>query len=128
LDANQRAGQAYREQNGAREGVVTTASGLQYEVLQRGEGPSPGPTDLVQVHYRGTLIDGTEFDTSYDGDPAEFRLNQVIPGWTEALQLMNAGSKYRIVLPPELAYGASGGPGGPNSTLIFEVELLSFHS
>jgi FKBP-type peptidyl-prolyl cis-trans isomerase FkpA/FKBP-type peptidyl-prolyl cis-trans isomerase FklB len=128
LDENVRAGQAYREQNGAREGVVTTASGLQYEVLQRGEGPRPGPTDLVRVHYRGSLIDGSEFESSYDGDPAEFRLNQVISGWTEALQLMNAGSKFRIVLPPELAYGASGGPGGPNSTLIFEVELLSFQS
>jgi len=128
VDDNLSTGRTYREQNGAREGVVTTASGLQYEVLQRGEGPSPGPTDLVRVHYRGTLIDGTEFDTSYDGDPAEFRLNQVISGWTEALQLMNAGSKYRIVLPPELAYGASGGPGGPNSTLIFDVELLSFQS
>jgi len=128
FEGNVTAGEAYRRQNGAREGVVTTSSGLQYEVLERGEGPSPGPTDLVRVHYRGTLIDGTEFDTSYDGDPAEFRLNQVISGWTEALQLMNAGSKYRIVLPPELAYGASGGPGGPNSTLIFEVELLSFQS
>jgi FKBP-type peptidyl-prolyl cis-trans isomerase len=122
--ANREQGDAYREENGQREGVTTTESGLQYEVLEAGSGPPPAATDQVRVHYRGSLVDGTEFETSYGGEPATFRLNEVVPGWTEALQLMNAGSKYRIVLPPELGYGNRGGPGGPGSTLVFEVELL----
>ncbi len=124
---NQSEGDAYRSENGRRSEVETTASGLQYEVLVEGSGARPSATDRVRVHYRGTLIDGTEFDSSLDGDPLTFPLNGVIPGWTEALQLMSVGSKYRIVLPPELAYGAAGSPPdiGPDATLIFEVELLN---
>ena len=124
---NQSEGDAYRSENGRRSEVETTASGLQYEVLAEGSGARPSATDRVTVHYRGTLIDGTEFDSSLDGDPATFALNGVIAGWTEALQLMSVGSKYRIVLPPELAYGAAGSlPDiGPDATLIFEVELLN---
>lgn len=126
-DSNTSAGAAYRDENGKRAGVTTTASGLQYEVMTAGNGPRPGARDRVRVHYRGTLIDGKEFDTSYDdGQAVTFALDEVIPGWSEALQLMPVGSKYRIVLPPELAYGAGGAPPdiGPNSTLVFEVELL----
>jgi FKBP-type peptidyl-prolyl cis-trans isomerase len=104
--------------------VVTTASGLQYEVLEAGSGPKPTPDDRVTVHYTGTLVDGQQFESSVGGDPATFGVSEVIPGWTEALQLMSVGAKYRIVLPPDLAYGQGGGPGGPGSTLIFEVELL----
>ena len=124
---NQREGDAFRSENGGRSEVETTTSGLQYEVLAEGSGARPSATDRVTVHYRGTLIDGTEFDSSLDGDPVTFALNGVIPGWTEALQLMAVGSKYRIVLPPELAYGAVGSPPdiGPDATLVFEVELLS---
>lgn len=121
-------GQAFLDANKVKDGVVTTASGLQYEVLTQGAGAKPKATDRVSVHYRGTLIDGTEFDSSYaHGQPAQFQLDAVIPGWTEALQLMPVGSKYRIVLPSNLAYGERGAGGriGPNSTLIFEVELLS---
>ena len=125
---NAAAGQAFLAENAGREGVTVTESGLQYEVLQAGEGASPGPEDTVEVHYRGTLVDGTEFDSSYGrGQTVQFGVTQVIPGWTEALQLMQVGSKYRLVIPPELAYGA-GGAGqtiGPNSTLVFEVELVS---
>lgn len=123
-DSNSRIGAAYREENAKNAGVTTTASGLQYEVLTQGTGSKPSATSRVRVHYRGSLVDGSEFESSYSGEPVVFALNEVIPGWTEALQLMPAGSKYRIVLPPELAYGDGGGPGGPNSTLIFEVELL----
>jgi FKBP-type peptidyl-prolyl cis-trans isomerase len=123
-ESNLRAGTRYLDQNRQRDGVVTTASGLQYEVLQEGTGPTPTTSDRVQVHYTGTLVDGTQFESSVGGDPVTFGVSEVIPGWTEALQLMSVGSKYRIVLPAELAYGASDGPGGPNSTLIFEVELL----
>ncbi|MBM3306847.1 MAG: FKBP-type peptidyl-prolyl cis-trans isomerase [Candidatus Eisenbacteria bacterium] len=122
------AGRAFLEANKAKDGIVTTASGLQYEVLTQGGGAKPKATDRVSVHYRGTLIDGTEFDSSYaQGQPAQFQLDAVIPGWTEALQLMPVGSKYRIFLPPDLAYGERGAGGriGPNSALIFEVELLS---
>ena len=123
---NLAAGQAYLAENGAREGVITTASGLQYEVLEAGDGPQPSATDRVRVHYHGTLIDGTVFDSSVERDePMAFRLNQVIPGWTEGVQLMPVGSKYRFVIPADLAYGQGGsGPIGPNSTLVFEVELL----
>lgn len=126
-EQNRAAGDAYREENGARPGVTTTPSGLQYEVLTEGTGPRPSATDRVRVHYRGTLVDGTQFDSSRDrGEPATFTLNGVIPGWTEALQLMRIGSTYRLVVPPELGYGAAGaGPHiGPDATLVFEVELL----
>lgn len=120
-------GEAYMAENKAREGVMVTDSGLQYEVLTEGDGPKPAVTDTVRVHYVGTLIDGTEFDSSVArGEPAEFGLNGVIPGWTEGLQLMNTGSKYRFVIPSDLAYGERGAGGaiGPGATLIFEVELL----
>ena len=121
-------GKAYLEENGKKEGVKTTSSGLQYKVLKQGEGKTPKASDTVSVHYRGTLLDGTEFDSSIKrGEPAEFPLNRVIKGWTEGVQLMKEGSKYQFVIPPQLAYGESGTPGGPigpNATLIFEVELL----
>ncbi|MDB6175428.1 MAG: fkpA [Chthoniobacteraceae bacterium] len=121
-------GEKYLAENAKKEGVKTTASGLQYKVLKEGEGKSPKATDTVQVHYRGTLLDGTEFDSSIKrGQPAEFPLNRVIKGWTEGVQLMKEGAKYQFTIPPQLAYGASGTPGGPigpNETLIFEVELL----
>ncbi len=113
--------------NKEKAGVVETPSGLQYEVIKMGTGPKPAATDRVRVHYSGTLIDGTEFDSSIKrNEPAEFPLNQVIPGWTEGLQLMPVGSKFRLFLPEKLAYGANGaGPQvKPYSTLIFEVELL----
>jgi FKBP-type peptidyl-prolyl cis-trans isomerase len=126
--SNRQAGVAFMEQNGRREGVVTTASGMQYEVLQIGSGPKPTASDRVQVHYTGTLVDGQQFESSVGGDPVTFGVTEVIPGWTEALQLMSVGAKYRIVLPPNLAYGEGGGPGGPGSTLIFEVELLDIVS
>jgi len=121
------AGVSYLAKNRDKEGVTVTDSGLQYEVLEAGDGPKPSATDRVSVHYRGTLLDGTEFDSSYSrGNPAEFALNGVIPGWTEGLQLMNTGSKYRFVIPSDLAYGERGAGGdiGPGETLIFEVELL----
>jgi FKBP-type peptidyl-prolyl cis-trans isomerase FkpA len=120
-------GAAYLAENAKKEGVVTTESGLQYEVLTEGEGASPaGPTSTVKVHYRGTLLDGTEFDSSYSrGQPATFPLNRVIAGWTEGLQLMKEGAKYRFHIPSELAYGErSTGKITPNATLIFDVELL----
>lgn len=123
-------GQIFLQENGQKEGVVTTASGLQYKVLVQGQGPSPKPSDKVTVHYHGTLIDGTVFDSSVDrGEPATFPANGVIPGWVEALQLMSVGSKYQLVIPSELAYGERGAGGaiGPNATLIFEVELLSIN-
>ena len=129
--ANLAAAQAFLEENAAREGVTVTDSGLQYEVLEQGDGPIPGPDDTVEVHYRGTLIDGTEFDSSYKrGETDTFGVGQVISGWTEALQLMPQGSKWKLFIPPELGYGA-GGAGqaiGPNSALIFEVELISIPS
>jgi len=130
-EANAAAAAAYLAENGAREGVVTTESGLQYEILTEGTGPKPGPEDTVQVHYVGTLVDGTTFDSSVDrGEPVTFGVGQVIPGWTEALQLMPVGSKWKLAIPADLAYG-SGGAGrviGPNAALIFEVELLSIPS
>ncbi|MCI5122789.1 MAG: FKBP-type peptidyl-prolyl cis-trans isomerase, partial [Candidatus Electrothrix sp. AUS4] len=109
------------------EGVKVTASGLQYKVMTGGKGDKPSATDTVKVHYKGTLLDGTEFDSSYKrNEPASFRVDQVIPGWTEALQLMAPGSKYMLYLPPELAYGDRGAPPAiePGSLLIFEVELI----
>ncbi len=121
-------GEKYLAENAKTDGVKTTASGLQYKVLKEGEGKSPQATDTVSVHYRGTLLNGTEFDSSIKrGEPAEFPLNRVIPGWTEGVQLMKVGSKYQFTIPPKLAYGERGTPGGPigpNETLIFEVELL----
>jgi FKBP-type peptidyl-prolyl cis-trans isomerase len=120
-------GEAYMAGNAARSGVTTTASGLQYEVIKQGSGAKPGPDDSVRVNYEGTLIDGTVFDSSYvSGQPIEFLLGAVIPGWIEGLQLMNEGSTYRFVIPPNLAYGSYGsGPIPPEATLIFTVELLS---
>jgi FKBP-type peptidyl-prolyl cis-trans isomerase FkpA len=125
-EKNIEAGVAYLAENAERDGVTTTESGLQYEVLEEGEGNSPAATDMVKVHYRGTLLDGTVFDSSYDrGEPAEFPLNRVIPGWTEGVQLMKEGAKYRFHIPSELAYGERAtGAITPNSTLIFDVELL----
>jgi FKBP-type peptidyl-prolyl cis-trans isomerase len=128
LDKNREEGAAFLAENGEKSGVITTASGLQYEVIEEGDGPKPGPTDRVSVHYRGTLLDDTEFDSSYGrGTPITFGVNGVISGWTEALQLMSVGSKYRLFIPSDLAYGQGGSPPdiGPNATLIFEVELLS---
>lgn len=127
-DANKKEGAAFLEANKAKEGVVALPSGLQYKVLQEGTGPKPAPTDTVVCNYRGTLLNNTEFDSSYKrGQPATFPVNGVIKGWTEALQLMPVGSKWQLFIPAELAYGESraGGQIGPNSTLIFEVELLS---
>lgn len=128
---NIQAGQAFLTSNAQREGIVTTASGLQYEVLQAGSGSvNPGPTDRVKVHYHGTLIDGTVFDSSVDrGEPISFGLNQVITGWTEGLQLMVVGQKNRLYIPSDLAYGDRGAGGliGPGSTLIFDVELLGIN-
>jgi FKBP-type peptidyl-prolyl cis-trans isomerase len=120
-------GKAFLEENGKKEGVVTTASGLQYKVITDGTGPMPKDTDRVQVNYRGTLINGEEFDSSFSrGKPAEFAVNKVVKGWTEALQLMKAGSKWTIYVPSELGYGerGSGRKIGPNEVLIFEIELL----
>jgi FKBP-type peptidyl-prolyl cis-trans isomerase len=114
--------------NGKKPGVVTTASGLQYQVITQGTGPKPKMEDRVSVHYAGSLLDGTEFDSSYKrNEPAQFVLKQVVPGWTEGLQLMPVGSKYKLWVPAKLGYGETGTPGGPiapNSTLVFEVELL----
>ncbi|KRS20125.1 MAG: FKBP-type peptidyl-prolyl cis-trans isomerase [Alishewanella agri] len=120
------AGQAYLDENAKKEGVSVTESGLQYEVLQAAEGAKPAATDTVKVHYTGTLTDGTKFDSSVDrGEPVEFPLNRVIPGWTEGVQLMNVGSKFRFTIPSELAYGERDmGTIPPNSVLVFEVELL----
>ena len=118
-------GEAFLTQNALEEGVETTDSGLQYEVLEEGEGPTPGPQSTVRLHYRGTLIDGTEFDSSYGGEPAVFNVSGVIDGFSEAIQLMPVGSRWRVFIPADLAYGPSGsGPIGPNETLIFELELL----
>ena len=119
------AGEAYLAQNGRKEGVTTTASGLQYEVLRQGDGPRPTANQQVRLHYRGTLIDGTEFDSSYGGEPAVFSTGGLIRGFSEALLLMPVGSQYRVVIPSDIAYGPTGGgPIGPNETLIFESELL----
>jgi len=126
---NKQAGEAFLAENAKKEGVTVLDSGLQYEVITAGDGPSPGPTDRVTTHYHGTLIDGTVFDSSVTrGQPATFGVNQVIKGWTEALQLMSVGDKWRLFVPQDLAYGASPRPGGPIEpycALVFEVELLS---
>jgi FKBP-type peptidyl-prolyl cis-trans isomerase FkpA len=124
---NKEEGEAFLAKNRSGAGVKTTASGLQYKIVSEGKGPKPQATDTVKVHYTGTLLDGTKFDSSVDrGTPATFALNQVIPGWTEGLQLMPAGSKFTFWIPSDLAYGDRGTPGpiGPNSTLKFDVELL----
>lgn len=121
-------GEAFLAENAKKEGVKVLPSGLQYRVLKEGTGKQPVKADKVVVHYRGTLIDGREFDSSYKrGEPAEFGVTQVIKGWTEALQLMKEGSKWMVYIPWELAYGAQGRGGliGPNETLVFEVELIS---
>lgn len=126
-EKNKTEGEAFLAENGKKEGVVTLPSGLQYKILRSGDGMSPKPTDTVETNYRGTLIDGTEFDSSYKrGQPAVFPVNGVIAGWTEALQIMKVGDKWQLFIPPGLAYGERGaGPIGPNATLVFEVELLS---
>jgi len=126
-EANAKAGRDFLAANGKRPEVHTTASGLQYEVITQGNGPRPEASDRVVVHYTGKLIDGTVFDSSVErGEPATFGVTQVIPGWVEALQLMNAGSKWRLYIPSDLAYGPNGAGGaiGPNQTLIFDVELI----
>jgi FKBP-type peptidyl-prolyl cis-trans isomerase FklB len=126
-DENKKKGEAFLAQNKKQKGVVTLPSGLQYKILKEAKGAKPKATDTVSVHYRGTLIDGTEFDSSIKrGQPAEFPVGQVIKGWTEALQLMPVGSKWQLFIPSDLAYGPQGAGNliGPNATLTFEVELL----
>lgn len=124
-------GEKFLKNNKSNKDIQTTESGLQYEIIKSGNGKRPSKTDTVSVHYHGTLIDGTVFDSSVErGTPASFGVHQVIPGWTEALQLMDIGSKYRLFIPQELAYGANPHPGGPIqpfSALIFEVELLEIN-
>jgi FKBP-type peptidyl-prolyl cis-trans isomerase len=130
-ERNRAEGAAFLEQNKTKEGVITTASGLQYMIMTEGTGPKPAAANQVKVHYRGTLIDGTEFDSSYSrGEPVVFGVGGVIPGWVEALQLMPVGSKYKLFIPPQLAYGERGAGAqiGPNSVLIFEVELLGIEN
>jgi FKBP-type peptidyl-prolyl cis-trans isomerase FklB len=127
-EKNKKEGEVFLAENKAKEGVKTAPSGLQYKVIKPGTGKKPQATDTVTVHYRGTLADGTEFDSSYRrGKPATFPVSGVIPGWTEALQLMEEGAKWQVVIPSKLAYGeqGSGQAIGPNATLIFEVELIS---
>lgn len=127
-EKNKKEGETFLTENKKKEGIKTTANGLQYKIIKEGSGKKPKSTDTVTVHYRGTTIDGTEFDSSYKrGEPTSFPINEVIPGWTEALQLMPVGSKWQIFIPSNLAYGERGaGPQiGPNATLLFEVELIS---
>lgn len=126
-EVNRKNGEAFLTENAKREGIKVTESGLQYEVLESGKGDSPKASDNVEVHYTGKLIDGTVFDSSVErGVPASFGVTQVIPGWVEALQLMHEGDKWRLYIPSDLAYGPNGTGGviGPNTTLIFDVELL----
>ncbi|HAS6170501.1 TPA: FKBP-type peptidyl-prolyl cis-trans isomerase [Vibrio vulnificus] len=129
-EAAKKAGDEFRAEFEKQKGVVKTDTGLLYQVITPAEGEKPKDTDTVQVHYKGTLTDGTQFDSSYDrGEPATFPLNRVIPGWTEGVQLMPVGSKFKFVIPPELAYGAQDTPSIPaNSTLVFEVELLKIEN
>ncbi len=125
---NKKAADSFLAANKTKEGVITLPSGLQYKVIKQGEGIKPAATDTVEVHYRGTLLDGTEFDSSFSrGKPGTFKVNIVIAGWREALQLMPAGSKWQIFVPPQLAYGETGNGRniGPNAALIFEVELIA---
>lgn len=126
-DKNKKVGQEFLAKNKNKEGVVTLESGLQYKVLKEGKGPQPGPSDVVKVHYTGSLISGEVFDSSVErGEPVTFPLNGVIAGWTEALQLMPTGSKWQLYIPSELAYGTNGNRSiGPNETLLFDVELIS---
>ncbi len=127
-DDNRKAGEAFLAENSRKEGVVGLPSGLQYKILKAGDGRKPTSTDVVVCHYRGTLVDGTEFDSSYKrGQPATLRVDGVIRGWTEALQLMPVGSRWQLFIPSSLAYGEAGAGAviGPNATLIFEVELTS---
>lgn len=125
-EANTKVGDEFLKKNKEKPGVKVTGTGLQYRVIKEGTGVAPRPTDKVKVHYKGTLIDGTEFDSSYKrNQPAEFQLNQVIPGWTEGVQLMKTGAKYEFVIPSNLGYGPQGNQSIPgNSVLVFEVELL----
>jgi FKBP-type peptidyl-prolyl cis-trans isomerase len=125
-EENKKEADAFLDKNRQREGVQVTPSGLQYSVLRQGDGPSPTVNDTVRCHYRGTLMDGTEFDSSYGGEPVEFAVKGVIPGWTEALQKMRVGDKWQVFVPADLGYGMDppGPPLEPNSLLIFEVELL----
>lgn len=129
-EKNKTEGAAYLAKNKTKSGVKTTASGLQYEVVKEGTGAKPKATDTVKVHYLGTKVDGTKFDSSYDrGEPATFPLNGVIKGWTEALQLMPVGSKYKLAIPSELAYGEQAPPSiGPNAVLVFDVELIAIEN
>ncbi|MBI5047910.1 MAG: FKBP-type peptidyl-prolyl cis-trans isomerase [Deltaproteobacteria bacterium] len=130
-EKNKKDGEAFLTENKKKDGVKTTSSGLQYKIIKAGNGAKPKTTDTVTVNYRGTLIDGKEFDNSYKrGEPATFPLNGIIPGWVEALQLMPVGSKWQLFLPPSLAYGerGSGREIGPNMALIFEVDLVSINS
>jgi FKBP-type peptidyl-prolyl cis-trans isomerase len=125
---NKKIGEAFLAENGKKEGVVTLPSGLQYKILKAGDGRKPTEVDTVECNYRGTLLNGSEFDNSYrTGKPAAFKVTGLIPGWTEALKLMSAGSKWQLFIPPQLAYGDRGAGGviGPNAALIFELELLS---
>ena len=127
-EVNKKTASTFMAENKGKPGVVALSSGLQYKVITEGAGPKPKESDTVTVHYRGTLIDGTEFDSSYSrGEPATFPVNGVIKGWTEALQLMPVGSKWQLFIPSSLGYGERGAAGliGPNATLIFEVELVS---
>ncbi|MCK9418960.1 MAG: FKBP-type peptidyl-prolyl cis-trans isomerase [Nitrospirae bacterium] len=128
-EKNKKEGEAFLEKNKTREGVKTLPSGLQYKVITEGKGKSPRERDTVTVHYRGTLIDGKEFDSSYKrGQPETFHMDGMITGWAEALQLMKEGSKWQLVIPSDLAYGEAGsdtGSIGPNAVLIFEIELIS---
>lgn len=127
-EENKKLGDDFLAENAKKKGITTTASGLQYEIMNEGTGAKPTAESKVKVHYHGTLIDGTVFDSSVDrGEPTEFGVGQVIPGWTEALQLMSVGSKWKVFIPSDIAYGPNprpGGPIGPNAALIFEVELL----
>ena len=130
-EKNKKEGETFLAENKKKDGVKTTASGLQYKIIKAGNGAKPKATDTVTVNYRGTLIDGKEFDSSYKrGEPASFPLNGIVPGWTEALQLMPVGSKWQLFLPSGLAYGehGSGREIGPNATLVFEVELVSINN